>query len=197
MSYLKDFLAELKIAVAVLRREESVILDVYERKSAMKWGIFIMVFPQIVELILSSFTFPSGFSAIFSRFLFWPIMIPLVVLCGIFFAMSFTAKKLFDAHTNHVGFFRVLAYASLIFWIMIVPSIFDIVGFNLGNGFDNLLWLIAFVWIMVVVYYLLTKEYKLNFQSVMICLGVGVITYFLIHLILGQILVGSYYKIFG
>lgn len=197
MVYLKEILAELKIAIAVLRREESAILNVYERGSARKWGIFILVFPQLIRLILSAFTFPSGFSAIFSRFLFWPIVIPLVVLCGIFFAMSFTAKKLFDAHANHGGFFRVLAYASLIFWIMIVPSIFDIVGFNLGNGFDNLLWLIAFVWIMAVAYYLLTKEYKLNSQSVTICLAVGVITYFLIHLILGTILVGSYYKIFG
>lgn len=196
MVYLKEILGELKAAIAVLRLETHVFVDVYERRSAMKWGIAILIFPQLVKLILSVFTFPSGFSAIFSRFLFWPTVIPVVVLSLVFLVMSLLAEKSFDGHANHKGFFKVLAYASIVFWITLVPIVLDVFGFGLGNGFYNLLWFAAFIYTMVVAYNLLIKEYKLAPQGAAICIASGVVSYFLIHLVLGQILVGSYYRIF-
>lgn len=190
MAYLKEILGELKTAIGVLKLETSAFAG------TMKWGIVVLIFPQIVKLILSVFIFPSGFSAIFSRFLFWPTVIPVVVLSLVFLVMSLVAEKVFSAHANHKGFFKVLAYASIVFWITMVPTVLDSMGFGLGNGFYNLLWFAAFIYVMVVAYNLLIKEYKLVPQSAVICLGFGVLAYFLVHLVLGKILVGSYYKIF-
>lgn len=196
MAYLKEILGELKTAMAVLRLETSAFAHVYEKRSAMKWGVLILIFPQIVKLILSVFIFPSGFSAIFSRFLFWPVVIPVAVLSLVFLVMSLVAERGLNGHANHKGFFKVLAYASIVFWITLVPTILDVLGFGLGNGFYNLLWFAAFVYVMVIAYNLLVKEYKLGPQGAVICIASGVVTYFLVHLFLGQILVGSYYRIF-
>lgn len=197
MVYFNQIIGELKDAIAVLRLKESAIHSVYEKKSATKWGIIILAVPVVVNLILSSLLFPSGFSAIFSRFLFWPTLIPFLVLAASFFVISMVAEKIFKVtNANHTGFFRVLAYASLVLWVTMAPFLLGIIGLDLGIGFFNLIWLAGFIWILAVAYNVLIKDYKMQQNDVFICLASGVVAYFIFKLILGKILVGNYYRFF-
>lgn len=187
---------EIKDGIAILQLNKPVMAAVAARPSAKKWGFVILAVPPVVNLILSSMLFPSGFGAIFSRFLFWPMIIPTLSLVGAIFAMSYGAEKFFKTGHNHWAFFRVLAYSSIFLWLTIVPFLFGLLGILDPSGLYNLVSLVGVIWVFVVAYHLFLEWGKLSKQNAAIIVVGGFIAYLIFQLILGRILVGKYYRIF-
>ncbi len=187
---------EIKDGIAILQLSKPVMAAVAARPSAKKWGFVILAVPPVVNLILSSMLFPSGFGAIFSRFLFWPMIIPTLSLVGAIFGMSYAAEKFFKTGHNHWAFFRVLAYSSIFLWLTIVPFLLGLLGILDPSGLYNLVSLVGAIWVFVVAYHLFLEWGKLSKQNAAIIVVGGFIAYLIFQLILGRILVGKYYRIF-
>ncbi len=193
---------EIKDGIAILQLNKPVMAAVAARPSAKKWGFVILAVPPVVNLLLlkrllSSTFFPyEGFSAIFSRFLFWPMIIPTLSFIGAIFAMSYGAEKFFKTTHNHWAFFRVLAYSSIFLWLTIVPFLFGLLGILDPSGLFNLLSLVGVIWVFVVAYHLFLEWGKLSKQNAAIIVVGGFVAYLIFQLILGRILVGTYYRIF-
>lgn len=196
MEYFNVIIKEINDAFRVLTLDRGKTEIVSHKRDATYYGIGFLVFPVIVNLLLSAFLFPSGFGAIFSRFLFWPMMIPAVSLVIVIFAITIATDKIFGVKVDFLRFFRVLSYASLCLWLTILPFLLDILHISLGYGLYNLLWIVAFAFIMFIGFQILTLDYRLSQKNAIICIAGGIIGYFLVNLILGNILVGSYYRIF-
>lgn len=197
MKYFNLILPEIKDAIAILKLDETKVSAVMNRKNATLYGIGILFFPAVVNLFLSVIVFPSGLGAIFSKFLLWPILIPAVSLVCSIFLINFVAEKVFRVKADYIGFFKVAAYSSIVLWATILPFLLDVIGISLGYGFYNVLWVSGILFILLVIFQFLMKEYKLSRKDAGICIAIGFIAYFLFNLILGKILVGSYYRIFN
>lgn len=187
---------ELKDAISILKLDKTKMSAVAGRRSATKWGIIMLAAPPVVNLFLSSFMFPSGFGAIFSRFLFWPMIVPVASLVVAIFAMSIIGEKVFRGGADHIGFFRVLSYASVFLWLSVLPFLFDAIDIFEVSGLYNLIWSVGVIWILVVAYHMLISHQKLSQRDAAISLFGGIVAYFIAQYILGRILVGRYYKFF-
>lgn len=189
-----DYFNQIKNLVSVLKLEKEGFIRVAMDKSATFLGIFILIVPPILDLILASQAFPSGFSVMFSRFMMWPMFIPVLSISGVIFLMSFTANKLFNGIKDHIGFFRTVSYSSVILVVTIVPFILGFFGILDPIGLFNLIWMIGSIWIFVVSYNMLLIHHKLSKQDAIAVIVIGIIGYFIIRNILGGFLVGESYR---
>ncbi len=196
MSTTKGFplVAELKDAVDILKMDKVKMATIANKKSATKWGIVILAVPFVVNLVLSLLVYPSGFRAIFSKFLFWPVAIPMLSLVGSIFAISLVAEKFFKGKGSHMGFFRVAAYASLASWLSILPFLLGLLGSIGGAGLASLLSLAVSIWILFVMFNALMVLHKLNQQDATLSLVGGIIAYLIVQALLGAMLVGGSYR---
>lgn len=185
---------ELQDGIEILKFKNPVIAEVASRPSAKKWGIIILAVPPIVNLILSSMLFPSGFGSLFSRFLFWPMVIPTLSLVAAIFVMSFGAERLFQSKHDHWAFFKVLSYASVFLWLSIVPFVLALTGLIDPSNLSDLVWLVGLIWIFAVAYHLFLDWGKLSQQNAIIVLVLGFVAFSLVQSILGKVLVGGYYR---
>ncbi len=189
-------LRELKDALAILKQDKMMIESVASRKSATGWGVLILLVPPVANLFLSSFQYKAGLSSILSPYVFWVVFMPAISLVGAIFALSVCAEKFFRRSVSHVRVFRVLSYASLFLWIGILPFLFEALGISLGLSLFNLIWLVGFTLILAAAYQFLTSHHRLSEKDAIICLLVAVVAYFILSSVLGNILVGSGYRIF-
>ncbi len=185
---------EIKDAIEVLKFNKPVMAAVANRPSAVMSGFVILAVPIVVNLLLSSMLFPSGFGSLFSRFLFWPRVIPSLALVGAIFAMSYGAERIFDSKHGHWAFFKVLSYASIFLWLTVVPFVLALTGMIDPAGLSNLLWMVGVIWIFVVAYHLFLEWGKISSQNAVKVVVAGVIAYMLFQFILGRMLVGSYFR---
>lgn len=190
------FYREIENAASVLRLKEPEIAGVWNRREAAWWGALILFLPAVVNLVLLWSTFPSGFSGLFSRFLFWPMLIPPIALGVTFFLIGLAARFVFGvAAVDYWGFFRVLSYASIFIWSTIVPFLLEVLGLSLGRGFLHTLWFLGFGLILMVAYRLLVGRYRLSERDALVCLVVAILAYFLVNFVLGSVLVGGAYRV--
>lgn len=189
------FVSQLEDAIAVLKLDKAKMEQISERKAATKWGIIIFVIPLVLNLIFASLNFPSGFGVIFSKFLLWPIVVPVLAVVGGIFLMSILAEKMFNAHGSHIGFFRTMSYSAIILWISVIPFLLAFLGIWDAFGLFNLVWVVAVIWILVVAYHMLLIHHKLNQKDAVVVLVAGVLGYFILKGILGRILVGTSYRL--
>lgn len=187
---------EIKDGIKILKFDKPTMAAVAGRVSAKKWGFVMLAVPPVLNLILSSMMFPSGFSSIFSRFAFWPMIIPSLAIVGAIFAMSFSSEKMFESKHEHWAFFKVLAYASVFLWLSAVPFLLALSGVIDPSGLFDLIWLVGVVWIFAVAYHLFLEWGKLSQQNAIIVVGIGVVAYMVFQFILGRILIGDYYRMF-
>lgn len=185
---------EIKDGIEILKFNKPVMAAVANKTSAKKWGFIILAVPPVVNLILSSMLFPSGFGSLFSRFLFWPMVIPSLALVGAIFAMSYGAERIFDSKHGHWAFFKVLSYASVFLWLSAAPFVLALTGMIDPSGLFDLLWMVGVIWIFVVAYHLFLEWGKISSQNAIIVVVVGVLAYMLFQFILGRMLVGSYFR---
>lgn len=187
---------EIKDGIEILKFKKPMMAAVASRPTAKKWGFIILAVPPVLNLLLSSMMFPSGFSSIFSRFAFWPMIIPSIAMVAAIFAMSYAAERMFESKHGHWAFFKVLAYASVFLWLSAVPFILALTGFINPAGLFDLVWLVGIVWMFAVGYHLFLDWGKLSKQNAAIIVALGVVSYMVFQFILGRILIGDYYRMF-
>lgn len=187
---------QIKNAIRIVTLDREKMASVSGSVDAKKWGILIFVAAPVVNLFLASLIFPSGFSAIFSRFLLWPVLLPSISLVGAIFAMSFALQKLFKKGSEHLALFRVLSYASIVLWLSVIPFLFDLLGLLEFSRLFVLIVNLGLIWIFVVASKFIVEHFKVNQQELFFTILIGAVSYLLLHSILGNILVGSYYRVF-
>ena len=153
---------ELKEALKLIKFDKEVISSVVGSKSATSYGFLILFSIPVFSIFFAGINYPSGFGSMFSRFLFWPLMIPFVSLTLVFFLESFYLKKLFKIKINYLGLFRVLSYASLVLAVIVVFFILNLFDFRLGNNFYNLLFYLAFTFVFIFNFRFLDLVFKLK-----------------------------------
>jgi len=185
---------EIKDGIKILKFDKPTMAAVASRSSAKKWGFIMLAVPPVLNLVLSSMLFPSGFSSLFTRFAFWPMIIPSASIVGAIFAMSYAGERMFESKHGHWAFFKVLSYASVFLWLSAAPFLLALTGLIEPTGLFDLVWLVGIVWMFMVAYHLFLEWGKLSKQNAIIVVAVGVVAYMIFQFILGRILIGSYYR---
>lgn len=194
---LKNYVvSEAKDALAILKFDKVKMAHVAAKPEATRNGIIILVVPAIFNVVFGALSFPSGFSAIFSRFLVWPLVIPVLSFVGMVFGVSFVARKYFHGVGNDIGFFRVLSYASIVSWLSIPVAILSMIGILDVFNLFSLINLAVIVLVFAVCYHLLLDHHKVRKEDAIKIIAIGVVGYFVIQWVLGRILVGSVYRYF-
>jgi hypothetical protein len=182
-------------AIEVVKLNKAKMAEVASRPSATKWGILILVLPALLNWIFSALTYPSGLLSVFQSYVFGAILIPVLSLVAMIFVISLVAEKFFGAKGAHVGFFRVLAYGSILLWISVIPYLLALLGLWFFGGLFGLVSLAAGIWLLVVSYHLLIEHHKLSKENAVFALIAGIVGYFVIAKILGSVLVGPYFSL--
>lgn len=185
---------QVKDAIAILKLDKTKMASVAERSDTVKWGIIILAVPPLLNIILFSQLFPSGFGTIFTSVVFWAMLIPTLSVVGSIFAMSLIAERFFKAGSFHWQFFKVLSYASVTFWLTPLAFLLDLIGLIDASGIFNLIWSIGMIGVFVVAYNFLVHHKHLSQKDAALTLIGGVVAYYLLQQILGNILVGRYYR---
>ncbi|MBT3864414.1 hypothetical protein HOF67_00110 [Candidatus Peregrinibacteria bacterium] len=188
--YLDSLISAIKDAVSVLKLDKSMISRVAADDSATLNAIFILALPFVVNVLLLALTGPM--------FLWLQIkilLIPIVALIGAIFSMSLVAQVLFKAKGDHLAFFRVLAYASIVSWLGVLPVLLGAFGMDSFYNLFNLVNLVLGVWILVVTYNVLTSYYRLNQQNAIITMIIGVVCAAILQSLLGELLIGRFYRV--
>ncbi|MBI2634787.1 hypothetical protein HYW82_03925 [Candidatus Peregrinibacteria bacterium] len=192
------FVREIRKAVAVLRLDRAAIDSVWNEngRSVLWMAIFILMFPAVVNVLVLSMGYSGGLGVLFSKYVFWPLMIPAISLGGSFLVAAVAAVRIFKVGgMDYRRFFTVLAYASIFIWATILWFLLEFFGLSLGRGLFNILWFAGFVWILIVASRLLMWRFGLGQRPVLICLGIAFLAYILINTVLGSVLVGGGYRV--
>lgn len=186
---------EIKDGIKILKFNRPTMAAVANRPSAKKWGFIILAMSPFLNLVLASMQSPSAFGSIFVADLFWPLVLPSLVLIGAIFAMSFAAEQLFKSNHNHWAFFKVLSYASVCLLLTAAPFLLSMVGF-LRNPYllFDLFYLVGTVWVLVVAYHLFLEWGKMSKQNTLIIVAIGFLSLLILDHLLGSRLVGTYYQ---
>ncbi|MFH1218362.1 MAG: hypothetical protein V1679_00785 [Candidatus Peregrinibacteria bacterium] len=190
-----QIITELKDAIEIVKLNKTKMLDVAGKKSATKWAFLFLLVPPVINLILASLNFPSGFGMIFQRFLIWPMFVPVGAIAGSLILMSFLSKRFYKGYGDVMALFRVGGYVSVILWVSIIPFILAFLGIFDAFGILNLLWLAAAFWIFLVAYQMLIFYHKLKAQDAIVIVIAGVLGYLVLRGVLGRIFVGKYYRL--
>jgi hypothetical protein len=190
------FLSEIKDAIQLLKLNKSKISSIAGNKSATVFGVIFLVIPPVLNIIFSSLSFSSGFGSIFSRYLLWPIFIPALSYAGTSFLMSLVAEKVFHGGKDHVGFFRIMAYASVAMGVTVVPFLFMLLGIMDAYGLFRLLYIIAGAWVLYVAFHVLMEHSKLTKENAIFTVVAGIVISIIIESILASLLVGVGYRLY-
>ncbi|MFA7685264.1 MAG: YIP1 family protein [Candidatus Gracilibacteria bacterium] len=183
---------EVKVAISVLKLDKVKMAEVAKNKEATFLGIGFLAVPAIINVILTALTFPSGFGSIFSRFLLWPIVIPVLSTVATTFLVSLVAEKAFKGNKDHVGFFRIVSYASVVLWVTILAYLLRLIGLELVF----LASLVAGLYLLYVIYNILMEHHKLTKEHAIYTIIAAFFISILVSSILGNVLVGSGYRMY-
>ncbi len=189
-------ISEAKDALAILKFDKVKMAHVAGKAEATRNGIIILLVPALFNILFGAMSFPSGFSAIFSRFLVWPLLIPVFAFVGMVFGVSYVARKYFHGVGHDIGFFRVLSYASIVSWVSIPVAILSMIGiFDIFNLL-SLINLAVVIVVFAVAYHMLLDYHKVHKDDALKIMVIGIIGYFVLQWIFGKILVGDVYRYF-
>lgn len=194
-SVIGELKAQLFDALEIVKLNKAKMAEVALRPSATKWGVVILAIPALLNWIFSALTYPSGLFTIFHSYVFGAILVPVLSLVAMIFVISLVAEKFFGAKGAHVGFFRVLAYGTILLWISIIPYLLALLGLWFFGGLFGLVSLAAGIWLLIVSYHLLVEYHKLSKQNAVFALIAGIIGYLIVAKILGAFLVGPYFSL--
>ncbi len=183
-----------KKLVSVLKFDRETMIEVSQDKRATILGIVALFIPPVVNLILASFAFPSGFGVMLSRVMLWPMLIPVVSIIGVLFLMNAVANKFFNGKGNGIAFFRTVSCSAIILWVTIIPFLLALFTNVEPFGLFNLIWLAGVIWILLVCYKMLLYHHQLRQQDAITVIVIGVIGYFIFRKFLGMVLVGKFYR---
>jgi len=179
----------------ILTFDNTTILSVAEEKEATVIGTIILLFSPIANLLLLnlSSSYTGGF---FSRYFMWPLFLPVLTIVGTIFIVHFILEKYFKRKENVVGFYRVVAYSSVLFWISTIQFLLSLIfGFDPFIVF-NFVWIVVVIWLTAVVYHVFLYYYKLKQDDAVKMTVASVFIYLVVQWVLGRILVGKFYRFF-
>lgn len=191
-----DFQREIKDAIAIVKLDEDVMLSVAKRKHASWFGVVLFVIPMVLNLIFFSMGFPSGFGAIFQSFLLWSMVVPVVALLGTIFLISEVARRMYKGKGDTPGFFGVVSYVGIVYWLSLIPSLLSGLGILSIGGLHNLVWLTTLILVFAVSFKMLVRHHRLKQEEVVVVLLIGGAGYFIFQYLLGRVLVGRSYRFF-
>ena len=184
-------------AIAVLKLDKAKMAEIARNKEATVFGIVFLAAPVVVNIILLALAFPSEFGSIFSRYLLWPIVIPVLAFAANAFLMSLIAEKAFKWNSDHVGFFRIMSYASVVLWVTVIPFVLLVVGLGLDAfSLFSLVSLAAGLYLLYIAYNVLMEHHKLTKENAVYTIIAGFFISIVVNSILGNILVGGGYKMY-
>lgn len=191
---MQNFSKEFKKALEVVKMNKLAIASVYEKKGSFKWEALFFFAALAVNIVLSSMLFPSGFGAIFSRYSFWPLVIPYLSLFGSVYLLCLGIEKFLGKKVDQKAVLRVLAYTSVVLWTTVIPFVFAVIGLSALSNLHFALWNLAVFFIFFQLYRLLLEKVHLKNNEALIAVISCFFAAILIQKLLGAILVGPYYK---
>lgn len=189
VSWVKEGLALLQMDLAAMRR-------VFESKDSFFWGLVFLAFPVVANTLLAAFSFPSGFGSIFSKFVFWPIVVPFLALGLSFFGLALVLEKGFNIKIEAKRVIGLLGVASVVLWLSVLAFMLSLLGLMDVSGLFNFIWLAGIGWIFFLAYSFLVKVKGVSQKDALIAVLAAVFILFVVQILLGKIFVGSYYKVF-
>ncbi|MBD3330032.1 hypothetical protein GF354_00710 [Candidatus Peregrinibacteria bacterium] len=193
---IKDFTKALTDALGLVKLDIHAVDRILKNKDTLMNGIIILVLPFLVNIILFSLSFPSGIGAIFSRFVFWPVIIPGLSIVGLIFFVAYFAKNVYKVKIEVNSFLGLMLYGSLVFWLLLLPVLLHVIGLNGLASLFNKLSLLLFLWYLLITYKVLGDHYKMDGQAALITVGAAGLVYFLLVETLGNLFVGGFYNFF-
>lgn len=192
---IKNLNFEFKNAVSVLKLDMGKIASIYESPGEKFFPVFFLAVPPVLDLIFAAFSF-SSIGSVFSKFVFWPIVIPFLSVVAAAFIVSAVIDKWLKISVKYLGVFRVVCYSSVVLWASAIIFLFDTVGIVQASNLSNLVFNIGVVWMIVVMYRFFIDHLKIAQNNAYIVIAVYVVGYLLFQKILGSLFVGSSYRIF-
>lgn len=192
-----DIVHEIKTAVEILKLNKVKMSEVAHHKDATLVGIGFLIVPSILNVVLVYLSCGAGFGGIFSKYLLWPLMIPALSFAATIFLVSLVAEKFFHGNKDHVGFFRIMAYASVLLWINVLPFLMGLIGLGINSySLFNLVGAAGSLYLLYVLYYVLMEHHKLNKEKAVYVIVAAFLISIVVSSVLGNILVGSSYSFY-
>lgn len=157
-------------AIHVLQVKKVDMEVVAHDPSATKVGIFIFIFPFVFNYLLTVLRF-GGFSRFFLELLLSSLVLGVLFI----FVVSFVATQFFHGKGSHLGFFRVMTYASLIQWLSIVPFVFLLFNLTRLSSLNNVLMLVAGIWMLAVAFHALLYVHQIKQRDALIVLIIAIV----------------------
>ncbi|MFA5947982.1 MAG: hypothetical protein WC806_03350 [Candidatus Gracilibacteria bacterium] len=195
--FLKNFKAEMSVAVSACKGNVIAFSHIYGKKEAFVWAFWFLFLPPIVNLLLTGFAFPSDFFKIFySRYLFWPIFVPVIALILSILAVAYFLEKVLHKHIDKKAFLAVFGYVSLSLWITMISFVLMVLGFVDDYKVFELTFFAGALYMVYIMYVFLKEHFKLNKEEIVFCILVGIIADAFTGSLLGRICIGSFYTWF-
>jgi hypothetical protein len=177
-------------AIDVSKMNKAKMDKVANSKKSFEYGIYILLAPFVVNVVLAALNGMTFFNLQIKMFL-----LPLLTIVGMIFLMSLAAELIFKKKGDHKVFFRVLAYASIFSWLSVVPVFLSLIG--LGEFFNlfNDVYLVTYLFVLVAAYHMLMSHYHLSKDNTIIVVVAGFVVFFLLQGILGNLLIGRFYSL--
>ncbi|MBU1992753.1 MAG: YIP1 family protein [Patescibacteria group bacterium] len=176
----KDFQTAFRVLILDKHAMEGVSRD--SQKTFM--ALVFLVVPTITNVVLASLTVRH-----FSSFHFQALLGGLVMaIVGIFLA-SYIAEKGFRGTAHHMGFFRVIGFASLIGWLNMVAYFYLLLGVSGLSSIKSIVSFVVGIWTLVIFYKALRYVHNLKDGDAVIVI---------VATIVGMLVVqGLFVKLFG
>ncbi|MBI4234790.1 hypothetical protein HY604_00655 [Candidatus Peregrinibacteria bacterium] len=182
------------LAKSVLSLDRTVINAVSADDKLSRPAICIYLLPHVVNLLLGALIFPSGFGAIFNRFLTWSIFIPPLAMFGSIFLVFLLLTQYFKVKMRFEGIFRVVAFASIVIFSTMVPYILAVFGLLDPFFLFGFFWLISGLWMLFVLNTYLKSLHGLDQNKVLIAIACAILTFWLLNRIFGNLFIGVSYN---
>lgn len=179
----------MKLDIAAIKQVEG-------DEKLFKPAIVIYALPNVLNLFLGALIFPSGFGAIFSRFLTWSIFIPPFAFLGGLFVVFLVLNEYYKIKVRFGSIFRVMGFASLAVFLTVIPYVLAVLGLVDAFALFGFFWLAAGIWMLFVFHAYLKTLHGLDKNKILILTAVIIVSFLLLDRILGNLLIGSVYSMF-
>src|SRR3989339_434550 len=154
-------ISAVKDGIAILKRDKTVVAEVFGKKSATTWAIVILLAPFVINTVISIITSISYWSIMMKFY-----MVPMLAAAGGIFVVGLITQYAFKVKADHMGNFRVLGYASIGMILTVVPVVLGLLG--IYADFYSIASWVGYVGILFAAYNLVIDHYKLNSQNAVI-----------------------------
>lgn len=183
---------EVKKAIDLVSLKEKVIQSVSVNQKSEIYGALIFALPVVLAFIFSTISTP----VFIAQYSFGLIILSVVSFLASVYSVILIADKGFKMKLDLRSVFRVMSYASIVLWPLVLQSFFSMINaygiariFSVANYFV--------LWIFVVLYFYLEKVIKMKHNDAIIVSVLSGVTYFLVSTILGSALFGGFYSGMG